>query len=155
MSTGLYAAVRDREPALLTALFTLVGGFLAQAGPGHIGSLKALGTSATVSGIQGLLTRERVISPATFHAGGGAPNQLDLKALAAPLLAHGAEPALAMSLVGTIIGFLLQLVGSPSTDLLQALGISAGIAGTQGVLTRQQVYSPRTALMASLSRAAG
>jgi hypothetical protein len=60
---GPYAAALGREPALLTALMTLVGGFVAQAGPGHVASLKALGTSVTVSGLQGALTRQRVYSP--------------------------------------------------------------------------------------------
>ena len=31
--------------------------------------------------------------------------------------------------------------------LLQALGVAAGLSGTQGVLTRQHVYSPREAAL--------
>jgi hypothetical protein len=147
---GVFAQLLSREPALLTALFTLVGGFLAQAGPGHIPSLKALGTSVTVSGLQGVLTRERVYSPATVRASRSPSPLLSVT----PWLAHGAEPALAMGLVGFLAGFLLQLVGG-ATDLLQALGVAAGLAGTQGVLTRQQVYSPRTVALRQLAPAAG
>ena len=150
MASGMFARLQSREPALLTALFTLVGGFLAQVGPGHIPSLKALGTSATVSGLQGVLTRERVYSPATAQTLRSPSALPDVT----PWLAQGAEPALAMSLVGFLAGFLVQLVGG-ATDLLQALGVSAGLAGTQGVLTRQQVYSPRSVALTRLAPGAG
>ena len=144
---GPFAALQKQEPALLTALLTLVGGFVAQAGPGHVASLKALGTSVTVSGLQGALTRDRVYSPASVEAG------VPASVLTSPStwLAQGAEPALFTAMAGLIAGFLLQVVGG-SADLLQALGISAGLAGTQGVLTRQVVYSPRTVPGPRLSR---
>jgi hypothetical protein len=146
MAAGLFAHVQDREPALLTALLTLIGGFVAQAGPGHIASLKALGTSVTVSGIQGLVTRGQVFSP----AGAASAQPSAVLSSATPWLAHGAEPALMSALVGLAIGFLVQVVGG-EPDLLQALGIAAGLAGTQGVLTRQQVYSPRTVALKLLA----
>jgi hypothetical protein len=143
---GPYATALKREPALVTALMTLVGGFVAQAGPGHVAGLKALGTSVTVSGLQGVLTRQRVYSPASVEAG------VPARVLASPTtwLAQGAEPALLTAFVGLFAGFLLQVVGG-STDLLQALGISAGLAGTQGALTRQVVYSPRSAALTALA----
>ena len=143
---GPFAALQKQEPALLTALLTLVGGFVAQAGPGHVASLKALGTSVTVSGLQGALTRDRVYSPASVEAG------VPASVLTSPStwLAQGAEPALFTAMAGLIAGFLLQVVGG-SADLLQALGISAGLAGTQGVLTRQVVYSPRTVALKALA----
>jgi hypothetical protein len=145
-TAGPLAALQKQEPALVTALLTLVGGFVAQAGPGHVASLKALGTSVTVSGLQGVLTRDRVYSPASVEA--GVPASL----LSSPStwLAQGAEPALMTAMVGLFAGFLIQVVGG-TTDLLQALGISAGLAGTQGVLTRQVVYSPRTAALKALA----
>ena len=143
---GPFAALQKQEPALVTALLTLVGGFVAQAGPGHVASLKALGTSVTVSGLQGALTRDRVYSPASVEAG------VPASVLTSPStwLAQGAEPALFTAMAGLFAGFLLQVVGG-SVDLLQALGISAGVAGTQGVLTRQVVYSPRTAALKALA----
>ena len=145
MIPGAFAEVKRREPALLAALLTLVGGFLAQAGPGHVASLKALGTSVTVTGLQGALTRQRVFSPATVDAG-VSPGVLT----ATPWLAQGAEPALLTAFVGFIAGFLVQILGG-APDLLQALGVAAGLAGTQGVLTRQQVYSPREAALKALA----
>jgi hypothetical protein len=143
---GPFAALQKQEPALVTALLTLVGGFVAQVGPGHVASLKALGTSVTVSGLQGALTRDRVYSPASVEAG------VPASVLTSPStwLAQGAEPALFTAMAGLFAGFLLQVVGG-SADLLQALGISAGLAGTQGVLTRQVVYSPRTAALKALA----
>ena len=152
MDRGAFAQVRRQEPALLTALLTLVGGFVAQIGPGHIASLRALGTSVGVSGLQGILTRERVYSPASLLGRGSDP-LIDVRS-ATPWLAQGAEPALAMALVGSVVGFLVQLVGG-NADLLSALGISAGLAGTQGVLTRQQVHSPRSVAIEELAMGAG
>ncbi|MFZ0043797.1 MAG: hypothetical protein WAK93_20980, partial [Solirubrobacteraceae bacterium] len=157
MGEGLFAQLQSREPALLAALFTLVGGFVAQAGPGHINSMKALGTSVTVSGLQGVLTRSRVFSPATVSAlvkGQGSVGASAGLPSVTPWLAQGAEPALAMSLVGLLAGFLLQVVGG-APDLLQALGISAGLAGTQGVVTRQTAYSPRTVALDQVALSTG
>jgi hypothetical protein len=146
MERGILARLLDREPALLTAAVTSLGGFVAQAGPGHIQTLKALGTSLTVGGLQGIVTRGRVISPATHESG----DVSSVLGMPSTWLAQGAEPALAMSLVGFLAGFLVQVVGG-APDLLQALGISVGLAGTQGVLTRQQVFSPQTVALELLS----
>jgi hypothetical protein len=146
---GPLAALQHREPALLTAFVTMVGGFLAQAGPGHVPSLKALGTSVSISGLQGILTRERVFSPASVEAG------VPASVLRSPTtwLAQGAEPALVTAMVGLFAGFLVQIVGG-TVDLLQALGIAAGLSGTQGALTRPLVYSSRTAALKALAPAA-
>jgi hypothetical protein len=54
-------------------------------------------------------------------------------------LAQGAEPAPLTAFVGFVAGFLVQILGG-APYLLQALGVAAGLAGTRGVLTRQQVY---------------
>lgn len=150
MNGGPISRLQSQEPALLTALLTLVGGYLAQVGPGHVHSTKALGTSVTISGLQGILTRGSVISPATAASGPAAA----LRNSVTPLLAQGAEPALAMSFVGLVAGLLLQVVGG-ETNLLHALGVAAGLSGTQGVLTRQQVYSPRTVALNALAAARG
>jgi hypothetical protein len=148
MAGQLLEGLLSREPALATALATLVAGFTAQIGPGQVGSLRALGTSTTVSGLQGLLTRANVISPASFNRG---LSNLSPSAL----LAHGAEPALWMSLLGTFAGFLVQIVGPHHPNLLKALGIAGGMAVTQGLVTRQQVYSPRTVALGRLASGAG
>jgi hypothetical protein len=63
MADGLAHRLHVTEPALFTAGVTGVTGFLAQAGPGGIDSLTALGTAASISGVQGLLTRQRVYAP--------------------------------------------------------------------------------------------
>jgi hypothetical protein len=152
------ARLQSQEPALLTAAATFAGGFLAQAGPGHIAALSAVGTSATVSGLQGILTRANVFSPdavrtatAVEQLTGNRAQLVDPNS-PTPWLGHGAEPSLTMAVVGLFIGFLVQLVGG-STNLLQALGIAGGIALTQGFLTRQQVFSPKTLALAQLSPA--
>ncbi len=148
MTAQLYEGLLSREPALVSALFTLIGGFVAQIGPGHIPSLKALGTSVTVSGLQGLLTRASVFSPASARSSSSTPLS------PSALLAHGAEPALAMSVLGTLAGFLVQVVGGQA-NLLQALGIAGGMAVTQGAITRPLVYSPRTVALTRLTAGAG
>jgi hypothetical protein len=150
---GLFAQLQSKEPALLTALVTFVGGFLAQAGPGNVGTMKALGTSATISGLQGLLTRAHVFSPASVSRAATAATTdksplLDPKS-PTPWLASGAEPSMTMAFVSLVAGFLLQATGN-SSHLAQAFGVSAGLAGTQGLLTRQQVFSPRTVALAQL-----
>ena len=47
-----------------------------------------------------------------------------------------------MAVIGLFVGFLVQVIGG-SSNLLQALGVAGGIVLTQGVLTRQQVFSPK------------
>lgn len=160
MPDSALARLQSQEPALLTAAATLAGGFLAQAGPGHIASLPALGTSVTVSGLQGLLTRAKVFSPDAVRTAAavqrltGDRTQLIDPASPAPWLGQGAEPSLTMAVIGLFVGFLVQVIGG-SSNLLQALGIAGGIAVTQGVLTRQQVFSPRTIALAQLKSRSG
>ncbi len=160
MPDSALARLQSQEPALLTAAATFAGGFLAQAGPGHIASLPALGTSVTVSGLQGLLTRASVFSPDTVRTTAavqrltGNRAQLIDPSSPTPWLAQGAEPSLTMAVVGLFVGFLVQVIGG-SSNLLQALGIAGGIAVTQGVLTRQQVFSPKTIALAQLKSSSG
>ena len=148
---------QDRRFAAAAAF---AGGFLAQAGPGHIASLPALGTSVTVSGLQGLLTRAKVFSPDAVRTAAavqrltGDRAQLIDPPFPAPWLGQGAEPSLTMAVIGLFVGFLVQVIGG-SSNLLQALGIAGGIAVTQGVLTRQQVFSPRTIALAQLKSRSG
>ncbi len=59
-----------------------------------------------------------------------------------------------MAVVGLFVGFLVQVIGG-SSNLLQALGIAGGIAVTQGVLTRQQAFSPKTIALAQLKSSSG
>jgi hypothetical protein len=160
MQESLFARLQSHEPALLTALATFVGGFLAQAGPGHISSLPALGTSVTISGLQGILTRGKVFSPGTVRTAAAVETVTKAKtplvdpSAPVPWLLHGAEPSLTMAFVGLIAGFLVQVVGG-SGSLVQALGVAAGLAGAQGVLTRQQVFSPKTVALAQLASESG
>lgn len=137
-------ALHDREPALSMGLLTFVGGFLAQTGVAGVGSVKALGTAAVASGLQALLAREKVVSPA--HAREWVRCPLAPAEVASRLTAlrtpQNAEPALLMALVAAFAAFLLQVVGH--TGLLQAVGTSGGIAGVQGLLTRQRAWAPAT-----------
>ena len=144
MADGLASNVHQTEPALFTAGLTGLTGFLAQAGPGGIDSLESLGTAASISGVQGLLTRQRVYAPATAKAEvakGLNPETPAPPPFRQPAI-NRAEPALAMAVVGFLIGFLVQIAGG--VDSLQALLTAAGIAGTQGVLTRERVHAPQT-----------
>jgi hypothetical protein len=138
--------LHDQEPALVMGLLTFVGGFLAQVGPAGIGSLRSLGTCGVASGLQAVLARERVVSPATARNVSAQPlaaDEID-SGITAPGAPLNSEPALVMALVAAIGSFLLQLVGGHHVDLLQALGTSGGIAGVQGLLTRQRVSAPAT-----------
>jgi hypothetical protein len=144
MADSLASRVHQTEPALFTGGLTGLMGFLAQAGPAGIDSLEALGTAASISGVQGLLTRQRVYAPATAKAeiAKGLNPMTPAPAPFRQPAINRAEPALAMALVGFLIGFLLQIAGG--VDAVQALLTAAGIAATQGALTRERVHAPQT-----------
>jgi hypothetical protein len=57
---------------------------------------------------------------------------------------HRKEPAWLIAALTGGAGFLVQ-TGLFNADTMQALGTAAGIAGLQGILTRQRVYSPHSA----------
>jgi hypothetical protein len=133
-----------REPALSVAGLVAVAGFLFQNGVTNVPTDQAAGAAVTIAGLQGLITRQQVFSPRTAEQKLTAP--VDPGALGQWLTrakaVNYAEPAMATALVSVLLAFVFQMAAG--VNLGQALASSAGIAGFQGLATRQMVTSPKT-----------
>lgn len=146
-----YEGLEQAEPAVLIGTLTSLIGFVVLLGA-DVGTLQSAGTALGIAGTQAVFTRQGVYSPKSIQAIKSGPvSGIPLgQLLPSGGAARQREPALAVSMATLLGGFLVQhFAGVGLTESLLSAG---GIAGTQGVATRNRAYSPASTRRVATAR---